>query len=253
MQFTGYYNPVYHAKLHRDAVYRYPLYRLPQNPMLQTLSREEITRGGLSGKGLELAWLSNPVDPFMLQVQGSGAILLDSGEGVEIRQIINYAGQNGKPYVSLGKLMRAAGISEEYISLQGIKKYFLEVHPEDWEKFSNQNPSFVFFKKDENGPYGYSGAVLTPKHSIAVDKTVFPMGAIGLLETERPSRLTGQEPQEWKKFTQFVVAQDTGGAIRSPGRVDTFWGEGNYAEATAGHLDRGGSLYFVLVPESRTR
>ena len=251
VQFTGYYNPVYHAKTRADGTFKFPLYKTPADLKKPYLTREQIIKGALSGKGLEIAYLDNPVDPYILQVQGSGALLLDDGSGKETRVIINYAGENGQPYVSLGKLMRAAGVSEEYISLQGIKKYFNEVHPEDWEKFSNQNPSFVFLKKDSDGPYGYSGAILTAKHSIAVDEKVFPMGAIGLLQTERPSVVVGNQATAWKAFAQFIVAQDTGGAIQTPGRVDIFWGEGSYAEVAAGRTDRLGSLFFVLVPESK--
>lgn len=251
VQFTGYFNPVHRAKANKDERYRYPLYRLPPDLRSPYLTREQIEGGALAGKGLELAWLDNPVDPFIMQVQGSGTLLMDNGSGAEVRLNINYAGENGHPYVSLGKLMRAAGVSEEYISLQGIRKYFLEVHPEQWPSYSNQNPSYVFFKQDADGPYGYSGAILTPKHSIAVDKNLFPMGALALIRTERPSVISGDQAVEWKKFAQFVVAQDTGGAIRSPGRVDVYWGEGQYAEVAAGRTDRLGELYFMLVPKNK--
>ncbi|NDF15933.1 hypothetical protein EB061_11540, partial [bacterium] len=142
VQFTGYFNPVYRAKLKPDSVFKHPLYRLPSDLKKPYFTREQIENGVLTGKGLELAYLDNPVDPFVMQVQGSGTLLLDDGSGVEKRININYAGENGHPYVSLGKLMRAAGVPEDYISLQGIRKYFLEVHPEEWRKFSDQNPSF---------------------------------------------------------------------------------------------------------------
>jgi membrane-bound lytic murein transglycosylase A len=162
--------------------------------------------------------------------------------------IVNYASENGRPYSSLGKAMRSAGIDERYINLQGIKEYFTLLRPDLWEVFSNLNESYVFFKRGDLGPYGYSGAILTPKHSIAVDKFVFPMGAVGLIQTERPDQVVGDQVLSWKRFAQFVVAQDTGGAIRSPGRVDVFWGEGPYAEVAAGKTDRTGRLIFFLAP-----
>jgi len=269
VQFTGYYFPVYRAKKKADAVFKYPVYGMPNdlvqvnvggvkvwrrkvgNRYVPYYTREEIANGALRGRGLELGFLSNPVDPYILEVQGSGALLFDDGSGKAQRQIVNYGGQNGYTYVSLGKLMRAAGIPEIYISLQGIQKYFTEVHPEEWPQFSNQNPTFVFFKKDSIGPYGASNVVLTPKHSIAIDQKEFPMGAIGLVQTERPFRIEGDQAYDWRPFSQFVVAQDTGGAIKSPGRVDIFWGEGTYAEVTAGRTDRLGSLFFALVPSDR--
>jgi membrane-bound lytic murein transglycosylase A len=195
--------------------------------------------------------LDNPVDPYLLQVQGSGTLLIQNELGVEERVIVNFSGENGWPYTSLGKLMRAAGVPDEYISLQGIKRYFIDVHPELWSKFSNQNQSYVFFKIANAGPFGAAATLLTPKHSIAVDPKVFPLGAIGLIQAERPFQVVGDQAQDWRPFSQFVVAQDTGGAIQSAGRVDVFWGEGHYAEVVAGQSDRMGELYFVLVPPSK--
>ncbi|MBU6153442.1 MAG: MltA domain-containing protein [Bdellovibrionales bacterium] len=249
VQFTGYYFPVYRAKLLPDDVYKFPVYRAPSDLVRPYFSRAQIDEGGaIRGRGLEIAYLDNPVDPYILQVQGSGALLLDSVNGGTFRWILNYAADNGRPYSSLGRAMRLAGIAEEFINLQGIKRYFTELHPEKWSRFANQNESYVFFKRDEEGPYGFSGVVLTPKHSIAVDRNVFPMGAVGLIETERPDQVEGDQAISWKRFAQFVVAQDTGGAIKTPGRVDVFWGEGPYAEVAAGRTDRLGRLFFMLVP-----
>ena len=249
VQFTGYFFPVHHARRERDSVFRYPIYRVPSDLQTPYYTRGQIESGILGRRGLEIGYLDNPVDPYILQVQGSGALLLSDSGGIESRVMVNYAGENGRPYRSLGKLMRESGIPEEYINLQGIKRYFTEVRPGDWRSFSDQNESYVFFKEARQGPFGYSGCILTPKHSIAVDKRVFPMGAIGLIRTERPDRVEGDQALSWKSFSQFVVAQDTGGAIQSPGRVDVFWGEGPYAEVAAGRTDRTGELYFLLVPE----
>ena len=249
VQFTGYFFPVYRAKRIADEVFKYPVYRTPSDLTRPYFTRADIEdRGVIRGRGLEIAYLDNPVDPYILQVQGSGALLLQSEDGAIQRQIVNYAAENGRPYSSLGRAMRLAGIEEEFINLQGIKRYFTEIRPELWSHFANQNESYVFFKASQEGPFGYSGAVLTPKHSIAVDRTVFPMGAVGLIQTERPDQVEGDQAITWKKFAQFVVAQDTGGAIRTPGRVDVFWGEGAYAEVAAGRTDRTGRLFFMLVP-----
>jgi membrane-bound lytic murein transglycosylase A len=266
VQFTGYYYPVHHAKRTADSEYKYPVYSMPTDLVQITVagkkvwrhkvngqyvpyfSRAQIVAGALQGKGLEIGYLNNPVDAFILEVQGSGALIFTNADGTETRQIVNFAAQNGYEYTSLGGVMRRAGVPEEYISLQGIRKYFTDVHPEQWTSMSNQNQSFVFYHKDTDGPFGASQAVLTPKHSIAVDLAEFPMGAIGLIQTDRPSQIDGDQATSWKNFFQFVVAQDTGGAIKSPGRVDIFYGEGNYAEVAAGRTDRLGKLFFCLAP-----
>ena len=270
VEFTGYFYPVHEAKKVADAVFKYPVYQKPADLVQVTVNgqkvwrrkvgstyvpyytREQIVHGALAGKGLEIGYVASPVDAYLLEVQGSGALIFTDANGVQSRQFVNYGAQNGYTYVSLGKLMRAAGIAEEYINLQGIRKYFTEVHPEDWEKFSNQNPSFVFYQKATSGPYGSAGVILTPKHSVAVDNSEFPKGAVGLVQTDRPIQVVGNEATAWKTFFQFILAQDTGGAIKSPGRVDIFWGEGAYAEVAAGRTDRPGKLFFCVAPEVAT-
>jgi membrane-bound lytic murein transglycosylase A len=243
--FTGYYHPSIKAKRNADATYRFPIYRMPSN---RNFSRAEIVAGALQGKGLEIAYASNPVDPFVMEVQGSGALMLQNEDGTETRLLVNFGGTNGFPYTSLGKVMRQSGIAEEYINLQGIRRYFIDEHPEQWEKFSNQNQSFVFFRESASGPYGASGVLLTPGHSIAVDPSYFPLGAIALVQSERPTNRTGSAVDAWKPFMQFMIAQDTGGAIKGRDHVDIFWGSGEYAELVAGNSKQIGQLFFCLVP-----
>jgi len=243
--FTGYYQPELKVKLEKDSTYHYPIYR---KPIDSHYSRAEIVAGALNGKKLEIAFASNPVDAYLLEVQGSGELLVQNADGTESRELIGYHGSNGFPYTSLGKLMKAAGISGDYISLQGIRKYFIEEHPELWEKFSNQNQSYVFFTESKDGPYGSEGVILTPGHSIAVDHQYFPLGAIALVKSERPSYPIEQQGA-WKPFTQFMISQDIGGAIRGAGHVDIFWGSGSYAEMVAGRSQQIGNLFFCMVPE----
>ena len=242
--YTGYYHPLIKAKRTPDAYYRFPIYKAPKGKF----SREQIVAGALKAKGLEIAYASNPVDPFLMEVQGSGALMIQNEDGPETRVLVNFGGTNGFPYTSLGKVMRQAGISEDYISLQGIRKYFIDEHPDQWEKFSNQNQSYVFFVEASTGPFGSAGVILTPAHSIAVDTRFFPLGAIALVQSERPVNQTGSFVDAWKPFMQFMIAQDTGGAIKGQAHVDIYWGSGEYAELVAGHSKQIGQLFFCLVP-----
>jgi membrane-bound lytic murein transglycosylase A len=250
VHFTVYYYPVHFAKKRPDAVYRYPIYRMPKN---SHFTRAEISSGILRGKGLELGYFDNPVDPYILEVQGSGALIFVDEPTSRVRQVVNYAGGNGYSYTSLGRLMREAGVPEEYINLQGIRKYFLEVRPDLWDQFSNKNQSYVYFQYADVGPYGSNGGVLTPYHSVAIDRSYFPMGALGLIQTERPDQIAAGQALSWKPFSQLIIAQDTGGAIKSPGRVDLYYGEGEYAEVAAGRTDRTGKLYFMMVKSAKRK
>jgi membrane-bound lytic murein transglycosylase A len=88
---------------------------------------------------------------------------------------------------------------------------------------------------------------LTPGRSIALDRRLFPLPALGYVESWKPlldgtGRIGG-----WEPFSRFVVGQDTGGAIRGPGRADFFWGNGPYAEVAAGHMQHRGRLYLLVL------
>jgi membrane-bound lytic murein transglycosylase A len=269
--FTGYFYPRMRVKLKPDSVYRFPIYEKPADLVqvsvggklvwrrkvgsryIPHFTRAEIRAGALNGQGLEIAYANNPIDPYLLEVQGSGELILMNDVGEEEGKILaNYSAQNGRDYQSLGKAMRAAGVPDEYISMQGIRKYFTEVRPDLWDSMSALNESQVFFAPAKQGPFGAANVILTPKHSIAVDKTIYPFGAMTLVRSVRPSKIVGEYAAEWKSFAQFMITQDTGGAIRGTGRVDLYYGSGAYAEVAAGQTDSPGEVYFVITRDEST-
>jgi membrane-bound lytic murein transglycosylase A len=258
--FTGYYFPSLAGSLAQSAPFNVPFYMKPAD-LVQVVEggkkvwrrknvdgsfstyhdRRTIDEGkALAGKGLELAWVSDAYDAAIFQVQGAGAVMLPDGR----RMILNYAAQNGHPYVSMRRILKEKGVAEEYLSMPGMKRYFKE-HPEELKPTLMKNPSYVFFKVDDDGPYG-TEVVLSPGHSIAVDNKIYPMGAMALYKTTRPIS-SGEGVGAWKEFSRFAVTQDVGGAIQGPGRIDIYWGEGDYAEFAAGHMNQPGELYFAVV------
>jgi len=266
--FTGYYEPELQGRRHPDATFKYPLYARPADLMSIDLSefplahskatvfgrvdgdrvvpyytRKQIdTDRALQGKGLELLWLDDPVDLFFLQIQGSGLVLLPDGQKVRVQ----YAGKNGQPYVSLGRYMVKEGLlGKGQVSLQSIRAYIAH-HPKQMRKLLDVNPSYTFFRLENSGPYGNIDVAITPGRSIATDARIFPRGALCLIRTEKPLLDSKNRVVGWEPFTRFVMNQDTGGAITGPGRVDLFCGAGPEAEATAGHMQQKGSLYFIL-------
>jgi membrane-bound lytic murein transglycosylase A len=266
--FTGYYEPILDASLSRDEVFKYPIYHRPDDlvvidlsqfdqkykgerlvariseaRVLPYFSRADIElRGVLKGRQLELAWLKDPVDAFFLQIQGSGRLRLQDGRTIAV----GYHASNGRPYVSIGRYMAEQGlIPREAISMERIRAYFAE-HPESVSRILAQNPSYVFFREIENGPFGNIGVTLTPGRSVALDARLFPKGALGFISCQRPVLGPSGEIKEWRPFSRLVLNQDTGGAIKGAGRVDIFWGSGPYAEMTAGHLKHEGELYILI-------
>ena len=269
--FTGYYEPVLQGRLHPSPDYPYPVYRKPDdwvsvdlglfNPkyagerligryanqtIVPCFSREDIdTKGHLRQKGCELLWVSDRVDLFFLHIQGSGRVLLDDGTALHV----HYDCSNGRPYRSVGRLLIDEGsISEDEISMQRIRAY-LKNHPEETEHVFNHNESYVFFRLVDQGPIGAIEVPLTPGRSVATDQRLFPKAALAFIQTDKPSVNQDGTIRSWKPFGRFVLNQDTGGAIRGPGRVDLFWGTGPYAETAAGHMKHQGTLYFLVLKQ----
>ncbi len=263
---TGYYEPWLEGRRTADARFDVPVYRRPDDMLIVDLSlfpaaksqarivgraergqvlpyfsREDIAGGALSGKGLELLWLEDPVDLFFLQVQGSGRVTLDDGATVRVQ----YDAQNGQPYRSIGKTLIDKGVlPADQVSMQAIRKYFQD-HPDKLDLL-NANASYTFFRLEDDGPFGNIGVALTPGRSIATDAGVFPKGAPAVLKTRKPVIDAKGQVSGWEPMARFVVNQDTGGAIVGPGRVDLFWGGGPQAEAAAGRMKEPGELYFIL-------
>jgi len=271
--FTGYYEPVLKGSLARTDLYRYPIYRKPDDSVVVQLgkfrekyrnerlvgriengelvpyfTREEIDGAGvLENRGLEIAWFADPVDIFFLHIQGSGMVCLPDGACFQV----SYAQSNGRAYRSIGRLLIDSGkATRENLSMQGIKKYLRE-HPEETREILNHNESYVFFRTVEEGPVGSIGVALTGGRSIATDQTLFPRGALAFVKLRKPVIGPDGDIRSWTPFSRFVLNQDTGGAITGPGRVDLFCGRGREAEITAGHLKEEGELYFLVLKKAK--
>jgi membrane-bound lytic murein transglycosylase A len=267
--FTGYYEPHLQGSLRPDARFRYPVYAMPRDLMVIDLSpfskelqgkrivgrlqgdtlvpypdRQAIEADeGFAQKAPPIAWVDDRIDLFFLQIQGSGRIYLNTGGFIRV----HYHGANGRPYRSIGRLLIDQGkIPAEEMSMQRLKAY-LQAHPEAVDGVLNHNPSYVFFKTETSGPIGAIGVDLTPGRSVAVDRRVFPMAAAAFLQTQIPVVDGSGRIDRWIDFSAFALNQDTGGAIRGPGRVDIFWGNGPYAEIAAGHLQHRGSFYLLVL------
>lgn len=196
--------------------------------------RSEIEAGALANRGLEIAWAADPVEFFFLQIQGSGR--LRDPEGRVMR--IGYAGQNGREYVGIGKLLRDRGLIGEgtgyATSMQGLMA-FLRDQPDGGAAVMNENKSWIFFRElTGDGPLGALGVPVRREHSVAADPAFVPLGAPVWLDLDR-SEADGM----W-------IAQDTGGAIKGANRFDTFWGAGEDARTIAGGMSaRGKALLFL--------
>lgn len=240
--FTGYYEPELPGSPVRTPRFAWPIYRRP--PDLQEgqsyYDRAAIEAGALRGRGLELAWLEDPVDVYFLQVQGSGRIRFPDGHVMRV----GYAGKNGHAYRSVGQEMIRRGThTPDEVSAQEIRAYVRSTGRAGLDLL-NVNPSYVFFRKladlpADRGPLGAMGRSITPMRSVAIDPAYTPLGAPVWVEKD------GADP-----LRALMVAQDTGGAIKGPQRADIFYGTGAGAGDAAGTVKDGGRM-IVLLPIDR--
>ncbi|WP_067790683.1 murein transglycosylase A [Paraurantiacibacter namhicola] len=217
---------------------RAPLGRIDENgDHVPYYDRGEIVDGALAGRGLEIAWARDEVEFFFLQIQGSGQLIGPNGEVMRI----GYAGQNGRGYTGIGRVMRDQGLlgdgpGQYPGSMQGIMRYIRE-NPEDGDALMRMNQSWIFFRElVGDGPLGSLGVPVRRESSVAVDPNFVPYGAPVWLALDRP------------EANGLWVAQDTGGAIKGANRFDTFWGAGVDSREIAGGMSgRGQAL--ILLPK----
>ena len=236
--FTGYFEPELEGSPVRTARFKYPIYRRPPDLTdgVAYHTRAAIEGGAIAGRGLEIAWLDDPVDVYFLQVQGSGRIRMTDGTIVRV----GYAGRNGHAYKSVGKEMIRRGTHTlDQVSAPEIANY-VRSNPGTGRELLDTNPSYVFFRKistlsAEDGPIGAMGRSITTMRSIAIDPKFTLLGAPVWIEKD------GRAP-----IRSLMVAQDTGGAIKGMQRADIFFGTGAGAGDAAGTIKDSGRMVLLL-------
>lgn len=272
--FTGYYEPVVEGAGERSAAFAAPLLARPADlrsfgpdeprpGWAQQLAAARIgPDGALSPypprRAIEaaiedgdaafapLVWLRDWVEVFLIHVQGSARVRLPDGR----RLRLTYAGRNGHPYTSIGRILAEAGeIAPDAMSLERLKAWLREsgqAPGQPGRTLMQRNASYIFFdsapETDDAGPIGGAGVPLAALSSIAVDRTRWCYGL--------PFRIDAVLPwagAEATPFRRLAIAQDTGSAIVGPARVDLFLGSGPEAGRLAGSIRHRGSLT-VLMP-----
>jgi membrane-bound lytic murein transglycosylase A len=262
--FTGYYSPIFKASREADDRFKYPLYTRPADlvsdpatgqPLGRRLadgstqpwpSRAEIESSGML-KGTELVYLENPLDVYIVQVNGSAKLIMPDSSVM----YIGYAGKTDGQYVGLGKSMMEEGlIPKNQLSLSAIRRFY-KTNPAAVDELINRNNSYVFFQEYDKGawPAGSLGTRVNEDASIATDKSIFPRGGLVMVDTRANTFTRGLI-----EYKNFMLDQDTGGAIRAAGRADLYMGAGAAAELLAGGQYATGKMYyFFLKPEFVSR
>ncbi len=242
---TGYYEPALEASRQSDAGHQVPLYRPPvtmggRKPWFTRQEIDTLPEARSALRGREIAWLADPLDALVLQVQGSGRLRIVESDGGQRTVRLAYAASNDQPYRSVGDWLLQQG-AVRIASWSAIRAW-AEQNPPRVNEMLWSNPRMVFFREEplvdvDAGPRGAQGVPLTPGRSIAVDKDSIPYGTPVWLASAGPTA----------NLARLVLAQDTGSAIVGAVRADYFTGWGPEAGELAGRLKQPLRLW-VLWP-----
>lgn len=248
---TGYFEPLIEASRVARGPFRVPLYMTPNDlsarkPYWTRQQVDTLASAQTQLRGRELAFVSNPLDALILQIQGSGRLQITEPDGTKKLVRAAFAGHNDQPYKSVGKwLIEQGELKPEQASWPAIKAW-AQMNPQRLNDLLWSNPRVVFFREEpivdvNAGPRGAQGVPLSPGRSIAVDAQSVPYGTPVWLDTTEPLSNTS--------LRRLVLAQDTGTAITGAVRADFFWGWGDQAEQQAGRMKQPLHMW-VLWPKS---
>lgn len=253
--FTGYYAPEFDASPVRTDRFTAPLYKRPTDlvtdpvdgtPIGQRHPDGSITRYPTRAEiessrmfdGNELVWLETPLDAYVVQVNGSAKLTMPDGSV----EYVGYDGKTDRRYTGLGTTL----YERELIPKKDLPAIY-DLYRRDPQVVADamlQNENFVFFRPygGEDWPSGSLGRKVNGLASLATDKDVYPRGCVTYVDTEGIEVSGSTRP-----IQRFMLDQDTGGAIRAPGRADIYMGEGDDAETLAGGQYAEGRLYYFFL------
>lgn len=215
--------------------------RRMESGIVAYFDRGEIERGALSGQGLEIAWLADPVDAFFIHVQGAARLRMTDGRLLRV----TYAAKTGHRFTAIGRLLANLGeIPLEKVTMQSIRGW-LRAHPDRINEILWRNRSYIFFREapvedPALGPVAAAKVPLTPGRSIAVDRLLHTFGTPFFIDAPALTAFDG------RPFRRLMIAQDTGSAIVGPARGDLFAGSGDAAGEVAGVVRHAADFYALL-------
>lgn len=263
-KFTSYYESALNGSYQKDNKYKYPIYGKPKDlieintkdfddtqpnkryvgrivnqKLVPYYTREEISQNEINAP--VILWGDSLIDINIMQIQGSAVATLPDGNKIRI----GYAENNGHPFCGLGSILLAKGWLKQGESSMIHIKDWLKNNPDKADEIYNENKRYIFHRiiKGE-GPIGAQGVALQAGRSLAVDRSIIPLGSLLWLETSTPNN---------KQLEKLVIAQDIGSAIKGIVRGDYFWGSGSdEILKLAGSMNQEGR-YFILIPNTRTK
>lgn len=245
---TAYFEPAVEGSRTPTAEFTVPLYQVPatlgrRKPWYTRQEMDTLPEAQAALQGRAIAYVADPIDAQVLQIQGSGRVRLVQADGSTRWLRLGYAGSNDQAYRSAGRWLLDQGLVRDasWASIQA----WAQQNPQRQQELLWVNTRVVFFRElpaddadSGAGPRGAQGVPLTAGRSIAVDPGSIPYGT--------PVWLSSPGPQG--NLQKLVLAQDSGHAIVGAVRADYFIGTGIAAGDAAGRLRQALQMW-VLWPK----
>jgi membrane-bound lytic murein transglycosylase A len=230
----------------RDAHGRRIWGRMDHGELVPYYARDEIRKGVLASRGLELMYADDPVDLLFAQIEGSAKASLDDGSSVWLE----FAGKNGRAYKGVGGVLRNGGfLKPGEGTMQGIRQWFHD-NPTRFDEIADQDASYVFFMVSKlPGAVGSQRTILTAQRSMAVDRAFIAMSTPIWVEANAPVPGKKGVTELWH---HLLIAQDTGAGIMGAVRGDIYWGDDAQAAERGGRMG-GPGRYWLLLPRGVTK
>ena len=169
---TGYFEPLLAASrvprgAQQIALLRPPADLATRRPWWTRAQLDTVPAARASVRGYEIAFVADPLDALLVQVQGSGRLRVTEADGRERLSRLAYAGHNDHVYKSVGRwLIEQGELRGDEASWPAIRDWARR-YPERVNELVWSNPRVVFFREeplpDESvGPRGAQGVPLTP-------------------------------------------------------------------------------------------
>ncbi len=242
VHYTAYYSPVYKASLTKTSTYPYAIYSKPNDERLRTKTREQIIwEGALEGQGLELFYIADLFDLYILHLEGGGAVSVNGTV-----RYLSYTGNNGNKFNFISKYMKQMNYLQEEDTSTLAQKKFLDKNPDKWREIYSQCPGYIYFKESFTEPLGMESIPLTDNRSIAQDRKHYTRkGLLAFIRAERPIMVDGV--MQMVPMTRFYIDQDTGSAIKGEARADIYFGFGEEAALAGGTLNTYGEMVYLIA------
>ncbi|MFZ4544856.1 MAG: 3D domain-containing protein [Saprospiraceae bacterium] len=227
VKFSAYYTPIVKASMIKTSAYPIGVYKRPTSK--DEVDVLNIRNGELENKGLAIAYVQNLQALRMLSLEGAGILEFENGQ---FKHIAYHDKTSSDHFSDDSKITETATDANGSSILRNTKI-----------------SSYPFFIEVDKNKVSSAGTPLEPWSTIAVDGSVIPIGACLLSATP-----VVEEYEKLKHHAlQYVLAGDTGEAIKGTGKIDYYVGAGDKAAEFASNLHHYGQLWLILPKKQKQR